>query len=72
MCNRYLQVLIPHSYASAAMDRAVERAGCFIAVEMAQILDRSTAIPDRDHGDVRCLGDRGLDLLQEAWLLANE
>lgn len=42
--------------------------------EMAQILDRpvSEAGSDRNRSDARRLGDRGLDLLQQAWLLAGQ
>ena len=42
--------------------------------EMAQILDRpvSGAGSNHNRSDARRLGDRGLDLLQQAWLLAGQ
>ena len=43
-----------------------------LVAEMSEILDRSvsTTAHDQDHGGARALGDSGLELLQQAWLLA--
>jgi len=72
-----LESTSPYDSVYTSTNQALEKLGQqrdALTAEMAETLDRSVsaAITNRDRGSSRGLGDRGLDLLQEAWLLAGE